>query len=1323
MKRILPLVFLVFVVFSCKKDFLRQPVVSTGEFDLTAAIAHGNLIDKGTKDIIDHGFCWDSVGEPNLGNNNVRLGSLTNTGSFQAQLQKLSPNRTYFLKAFISFNDEVLFGAMITFTTPDLPVIITTPMTEITETFARCGGEITADNGSPVLARGVCWGTSSNPDTTNNHTSDGTGTGVFASVLSGLSPNTQYYVRAYATSIYGTRYANEVEFNTGQSATTPFVSTFQVTNITQTTATSGGNVVADGGADVTVRGVCWSTTPYPTTEDSKTEDGSGTGVFTSSLIGLAANTTYYLRAYATNEVGTSYGNEVSFKTEQAPDLPTVITTTITNITQTSATSGGEVTADGGSPVTARGICWSIYANPTLSDSNTTNGSGLGSFVSQMDGLEEDTKYYVRAYATNNAGTSYGNENSFTTGQTTTSPTVITDDITNITQTTATSGGNVTSDGGASVTVRGVCWSTSQNPTTADNLTTDGSGIGTFTSSLTGLTAYTTYYVRAYATNSAGTSYGNQKEFTTLPDITVPTVSTAPVTNITTNSATSGGTVTDDGGAFVSARGVCWSTSQNPTLADPYTTDGTGTGSYVSQITGLSSNTTYYVRAYATNSAGTSYGNQQTFTTLQDPVLPTVTTDDATDITQTTATSGGNVVSDGGATVTVRGVCWSTSSNPTTADNHTTDGSGIGAFVSYLTGLTPNTYYYVRAYATNSVGTAYGNEITFTTLSNITLPTVTTDDATDITQTTATSGGNVTSDGGGTVTARGVCWSTSTNPTLSDNYTTDGSGLGAFVSYITGLTENTQYYVRAYATNSVGTAYGNEITFTTSSLGEPCPGIPTVLYEGQTYNTIQIGTQCWLKEDLNVGTMIPGSQNQTNNSQIEKYCYDNNPTNCTVYGGLYQWDEMMQYMTTEGVQGICPNGWHLPTDGEWTDLTTYLGGESVAGGKMKETGTVHWAPPNTGATNSSEFTGLPGGNRGTGGDFGSLTITNYIWSSTQYDAANTWYRTLHYINTTVFRGTLDKSNGFSVRCLLGTGVTTIPSVSTNPITNITQTTATSGGNVINDGGTTVTARGVCWSTSTNPTLSDNYTTDGSGLGAFVSNISGLTANTQYYVRAYATNSVGTAYGNEVSFTTLSTWSCGDPFTITHLVSGGVAPVDKTVTYGTVDNIPGEPSKCWITSNLGADHQATAVDDDTEASAGWYWQFNRKQGYKHDGTTRTPNTTWTQVNEDLNWETVNDPCAIEFGDGWRIPTYNEWLNVDASGNWTDWNDPWNSLLKMHAAGDLSSPSGSLQYRGSYGYYWSQTQSEPTVGWSFYFNSGNSQMDLGNKAFGFTIRCIKD
>ena len=196
---------------------------------------------------------------------------------------------------------------------------------------------------------------------------------------------------------------------------------------------------------------------------------------------------------------------------------------------------------------------------------------------------------------------------------------------------------------------------------------------------------------------------------------------------------------------------------------------------------------------------------------------TLNTKIVNNITSTTAQSGGNITSDGGATVTARGVCWSTSQNPTINDNHTSDGSGTGNFTSTMTGLKANTIYYVRAYATNAIGTAYGNQITFTTTAM--LPTLTTITISNITATSAKSGGNITSDGGNSVIARGVCWSTTHNPTISDNHTFDGSGIGSFTSSIIGLTAGTTYYVRAYAANATGTAYGNELVLkTTSTIG-------------------------------------------------------------------------------------------------------------------------------------------------------------------------------------------------------------------------------------------------------------------------------------------------------------------------------------------------------------------------------------------------------------------------------------------------------------------------------------------------------------------------
>jgi len=192
-----------------------------------------------------------------------------------------------------------------------------------------------------------------------------------------------------------------------------------------------------------------------------------------------------------------------------------------------------------------------------------------------------------------------------------------------------------------------------------------------------------------------------------------------------------------------------------------------------------------------------------------------------------------------------------------------------------------------------------------------------------------------------------------------------------------------------------------------------------LRDGKVYTTVQIGTQCWMAQNLNIGNKIDGSGEQTNNSPtpiIEKYCNDNNESNCDIYGGLYQWDEMMQYSTTSGVQGICPTGWHVPTDAEWATLITFLGGESIAGGKMKETGTTHWNGYNTGATNSSGFTALPGGYRATSGLYYTTGWNCTFWSSTQNSTTDAWNRILNENSAYVYRDWHTKGFGFSVRCV-------------------------------------------------------------------------------------------------------------------------------------------------------------------------------------------------------------------------------------------------------------------------------------------------------------------
>jgi uncharacterized protein (TIGR02145 family) len=442
----------------------------------------------------------------------------------------------------------------------------------------------------------------------------------------------------------------------------------------------------------------------------------------------------------------------------------------------------------------------------------------------------------------------------------------------------------------------------------------------------------------------------------------------------------------------------------------------------------------YAWRYELNSTNNGYQRSDNFSKLfgmsvrclkgvPNVVLPVLTTTAISSIENLRASSGGNISSDGGALVTERGVCWSTATNPTIADSKTTEGIG-GTFTSSITGLSLNTKYYVKAYATNCAGTAYGNEVSFTTTTAV-APTLTTTTAiSSITYCSASSGGNVSGDGGAPVTERGVCWSTVSNPTIADSRSSDGAGLGTFTSPITNLNQNIKYYVRAYATNYAGTSYANEINFTTS----PAVGTVTDL-EGNVYNTVKIGTQTWMSENLkatkyNNGTDIPLVEDNTAwyNLATPGYCwiYNNEATFKNAYGALYNWYTVDAGST--GGKNVCPIGWHVPSYGEWTIMTDYQGGSgySFPGGKLKETGTTHWVSPNTGATNESGFTGFSGwrfNDEGASFSYGNMA---YWWISTEYDTSNAWMSVLWGNSGDGGYGYIDKRFGYPVRCVKDSG---------------------------------------------------------------------------------------------------------------------------------------------------------------------------------------------------------------------------------------------------------------------------------------------------------------
>jgi uncharacterized protein (TIGR02145 family) len=391
--------------------------------------------------------------------------------------------------------------------------------------------------------------------------------------------------------------------------------------------------------------------------------------------------------------------------------------------------------------------------------------------------------------------------------------------------------------------------------------------------------------------------------------------------------------------------------------------------------------------------------------------PTLTTATVINITGNTALCGGTITDEGSGTVISRGVCWSTAITPTLADSKTVDGAGAGTFASNITGLNGATTYYVRAYATNKVGTGFGMTMSFTTLGQA--PTASTESATNITTTSAKLNGKAKANYLSTTVTFEYGTTMSYGQTVSpEQNQITGNTFNNVSADIFGLTPGTIYHFRMKTMNSLGTVFGNDLTFTT---------VPSTLLDedGNTYNVISIGIQVWMAENLKTtkykdGTSIPNVIDNTtwNGLSTDAYCWYNNDDASfkATYGALYNWFAV-------NTAKLCPTGWHVPSDAEWTTLTTYLGGESVAGGKLKETGIAHWQSPNTGATDEIGFTALPGGYRGFNGTSVSIGGGGSWWSSSVYSTQDAWHRGLNYSSSNVSRSNGgDKRDGFSVRCL-------------------------------------------------------------------------------------------------------------------------------------------------------------------------------------------------------------------------------------------------------------------------------------------------------------------
>ena len=992
-----------------------------------------------------------------------------------------------------------------------------------------------------------------------------------------------------------------------------------------TTAIAYGTVTFDGGIPETKRGILYSTSDqnleYGANGVDSVVNGTGKGNYACTLERLVPCTQYYVRAFAYNEVDTVYGAILNFTTPSftcgstlydidGNDYATLqlgsqcwmkqnlrVThyangdTILLSTSTVGTTSPYRYEPD--SNLTTYGYLYNWYA-AARSTSSATNPSNVQGVCPDGWHLPSDAEWtQLTDFVASNSANVCGND-----------PISIGKSM-------------VSKEGWPASSSQGcrIGSNTDANNSTGFSIPSSGTwdcggGVGTNGEGYTNNghaifvsatendnPTYTVYCREFYYNDSIAERTAPHKTFgrsvrcvrdCATGHTYLPTVSAVKITN-TDGTIRLAAYVDSDGGATVSERGVCWSGSQHPTTSSDHATSGSGIGEFSVPST-LTPGIAYYVRAYAKNSEGWAYGAE---VKLVVPNPPTVTTASVTEIATFTATTGGEVTYDGGATETVRGVCWSKSENPTIGAegcDTTLNGTGMGSFTSNITGLTANTTYYVRAYASNKGGTVYGDQESFTTFD--TLPEVTTSAVSNIAVTTGatpvitvTCGGNVTDTGAYAVTARGVCWSTSQNPTISGSHTTNGSGSGSFTSNIEGLTDSTTYYVRAYATNSVGTAYGNQVTLTIPVIDtNSCPNAPTVIdHEGNVYATVKITgkdrygnnhLQCWMRENMRATTSpktgtylvntegLPGGDfpkpSQYLGSKVAHWFNHDSATYAPKgYGLLYNWCAAMDtanptnyvevpttsingnnssitFNLPDPHRGICPVGWHVPTYNDWDYLLRAVGSNAVIladGNDWRDCeGSSSGNTPcnkNHADRNASGFTALPAGMFGYGYRFGEPTGSfqdneryAYFWCSMQMgDEPKVKARSeyLCYSYETLTHSTSDeKGKGFSVRCIRNEGHAAQVFVTTGAASNIAQTSATLNGSISNASNITITNRGF----ELKETVGGSYTPVTPDVDDPLScNLTGLTPNTAYTFRAFATTSEGTMYGYERSFTTL------------------------------------------------------------------------------------------------------------------------------------------------------------------------------------------------------------
>lgn len=829
--------------------------------------------------------------------------------------------------------------------------------------------------------------------------------------------------------------------------------------------------------------------------------------------------------------------------------------------------------------------------------------------------------------------------------------------------------------------------------------------GKYAAQLTGLADNTTYYIRYTVSNKYSSVVTEEViEFQTL-QCTVPTIVLDSIADVWENRAKAYIHLAFDGGASVTDMGICWGTQANPTIEDIHKS--TKDTVAVLDIPSLQPNTQYYVRAYAVNKVGVSYSEEQVFATY---ALPEVRTEEVTDIRLNSAQLTATLLFDGNDNIIVKGFCWSTTQDPTISDSHIIVESESANYTCLIADLLAETQYYVRAFAQNKIGVAYGEEKSFKTQK--TLPILTTSDVTEITETSVTIRGYVISDGGSEIIERGVVYNTSQSPTIDDNKITAGSGNGEFYCKLEDLQKGVVYYVRAYAVNEIGIAYGAERSFMTDIPLTPADGTEN------GYGYVDLGLSVkWAT--MNVGATKPeeyGNYYAWGEIEIKdtyswyfyKYCegtsYSLTKYNTSAYDETK--DDKITLETMDDVASVNWGGsWRMPTEKEIAELRekctcSWTGINGVLGYKItsKSNGKSIFLPAAGFRDNSSLI---------------SAAEYGYYWSSSLNTDISSYARYLCFSSYSINVINEDRCYGLSIRsvCDEVTVQAQKPTITTTIVTQITETTAVAGGNVTSDGGESVTERGVVYSTKPNPVitnLSNTIRPCGSGTGVFTYTIYGLQSGTTYYVRAYAKNDVGTAYGEELSFTTKEQSSIPSNGT-----ENGYAYVDLGLSVK------------WATMNVGASKAEEYGDyfawGEIEPKDYYDWgTYKWCNGSANTLTKYNTSSSYGTVDNKTQLDLIDDAAYMNWGGKWRMPTDAELTELREQCTWT-----WTTQNEVNGYKVTSKSNGnsiflpaagyrfasSLHRAGSHGYYLSSLLSTDYSYGVCYVSFDCSNMAMGN------------